>query len=55
MGSDVVQLGDHRSPVTSDYQPPFEFTGKIYIVIVDGSGERIEDKEAITRMVWCGD
>ena len=43
----------HGSPVTPDYQPPFEFTGKIYSVTVDVSGELIEDKEAKTRMVMA--
>lgn len=41
----------HGSPVTPDYEPPFEFTGKIHGVTVDVSGELIEDKEAKTRMV----
>ncbi|HII02612.1 TPA: arylsulfatase [Methanosarcinaceae archaeon] len=41
------------APVTPDYQPPFEFTGKIYSVTVDVSGELIEDKEAETRMVMA--
>lgn len=40
----------HGAPVTPDYQPPFEFTGKIYSVTVDVSGELIEDKEAEARM-----
>ena len=43
----------HGSPVTPDYQPPFEFTGKIHSVTVDVSGELIEDKEAKTRMVMA--
>ena len=43
----------YGSPVTPDYQPPFEFTGKIYSVTVDVSGELIEDKEAKTRMVMA--
>ncbi|AKB24804.1 Arylsulfatase [Methanosarcina sp. MTP4] len=41
------------APVTPDYQPPFEFTGKIYSVTVDVSGKLIEDKEAETRMVMA--
>jgi len=41
------------APVTPDYQPPFEFTGKIYSVTVDVSGELIEDREAETRMVMA--
>jgi hypothetical protein len=43
----------HGAPVTPDYQPPFEFTGKIHSVTVDVSGELIEDKEAKTRMVMA--
>ncbi|PAV13187.1 hypothetical protein ASJ81_04100 [Methanosarcina spelaei] len=43
----------HGSPVTPDYEPPFEFTGKIYRVTVDVSGKLIEDKEAETRMVMA--
>ncbi len=41
------------APVTPDYKPPFEFTGKIYSVTVDVSGKLIEDKEAETRMVMA--
>jgi arylsulfatase len=33
-----------------DYQPTFEFTGKIHSVIVDMSGQLIEDKEAAMRI-----
>lgn len=43
----------HGSPVTPDYEPPFEFTGKIYSVTIDVSGKLIEDKEAETRMVMA--
>ncbi len=43
----------HGAPVTPDYEPPFEFTGKIYSVNVDVSGNLIEDKEAETRMVMA--
>jgi len=32
--------------VTSDYQPPFKFTGKIYSATVDVSRDLIGDKEA---------
>ena len=40
------------APVTPDYKPPFEFTGTIYSVIVDVSGELIKDSEAdIRRMM----
>jgi arylsulfatase A-like enzyme len=43
----------HGAPVIPDYQPPFEFTGKIYSVTVDVSGQLIEDKEAEVRMVMA--
>jgi arylsulfatase A-like enzyme len=43
----------HGAPVTPDYQPPFEFTGKIYNVTVDVSDQLIEDKEAEGRMVMA--
>lgn len=34
-----------------EYQPPFEFTGRIYSVTVDVSGQLIEDKEAEVQML----
>ena len=37
---------DPGSPVTTDYQGPFRFTGTIYTVTVDLSGELISDPEA---------
>jgi arylsulfatase len=40
----------HGAPVTPDYRPPFEFTGKIHNVTVDVSGQLIEDKEAKMRI-----
>jgi arylsulfatase len=43
----------HGAPVVPEYQPPFEFTGKIYGVTVDVSGELIEDKEAEVRMIMA--
>jgi len=43
----------HGAPVIPDYQPPFEFTGKIYSVTVDVSGELVEDKEAQARMIMA--
>ena len=39
------------SPVTSDYEPPFAFTGKIYDVTVDVSGDLIQDREADAKMI----
>jgi len=43
----------HRSPVTPDYRPPFEFTGKIHRVTVDVSGQLIEDQEAVMRIAMA--
>ena len=46
------QVGKNgSSPVTNDYQPPFEFTGTIYSVTVDVSGDLIADHEAETKMI----
>ena len=43
----------HKSPGTHDYRPPFKFTGKIHNVIVDVSGELIENKDAEMRIVMA--
>ena len=40
---------DVGAPVTPKYKPPFPFTGKIYKVTVDVSGELIKDEEAELR------
>jgi arylsulfatase A-like enzyme len=46
-----VSVGaDAGSPVMTDYQPPFTFTGTVKKVLVDVSGEPIEDMEAKMRM-----
>ena len=39
------------SPVTPDYEPPFEYSGTLYSVTVDVSGELIKDTEAEMRMI----
>ena len=44
---------DSGSAVTRDYQSPFEFTGTLYQVDIDVSGELIEDKEASARAVMA--
>jgi arylsulfatase len=41
------------SPLTSEYHPPFEFTGKIHDVVVDVTGDLIRDKEAEMRAVMA--
>jgi arylsulfatase len=46
-----VSVGtDAGSPVMTDYKPPFSFTGKVKKVLVDVSGEAVEDMEAKVRM-----
>jgi arylsulfatase len=44
---------DPGSPVTPKYKPPFPFTGKIYGVTVDVSGELIKDDAAAMRAVMA--
>ena len=51
MGGGIVIGADPGAPVTPDYEPPFRFTGKIYRVDVDVSGELIKDAEAEMRIV----
>ncbi|PPJ61545.1 arylsulfatase [Cuspidothrix issatschenkoi] len=41
------------APVTPDYKPPFKFTGKIYCVMVDVSGDLIQDREAEMRTIMA--
>ncbi len=53
LGGGVTCGSAHKSPVTPDYRPPFEFTGKIYNVTVDVSGQLIEDKEAEMRIAMA--
>jgi arylsulfatase len=46
-----VSVGaDAGAPVMTDYRPPFAFSGTVKKVLVDVSGELIEDKEAQMRM-----
>jgi hypothetical protein len=46
-----VSVGtDAGSPVMTDYKAPFTFTGTVKKVLVDVSGEPIEDMEAKMRM-----
>jgi arylsulfatase len=46
-----VSVGaDAGSPVMTDYIPPFAFTGTVKKVLVDVSGEPVEDQEAKMKM-----
>jgi len=42
-----------KAPITPDYGPPFEFTGKLYSVTVDVSGELIKDTTQEMRAVMA--
>ena len=44
---------DTGSPVTSDYKAPFPFTGKLYKVTVDVSGQLIEDDDLTMRKIMA--
>ena len=49
-GGAMLVGADTGSSVTPDYEPPFRFHGKIHRVIVDVSGEHVEDCEAQMRI-----
>ncbi len=53
LGGGVTAGADPGSPVTEAYKPPFSFTGKIYGVVVDVTGDLIEDKESAMRVVMA--
>jgi arylsulfatase A-like enzyme len=44
---------DDGSPVTDEYQSPFAFTGKIYGVEIDVTGETIKDSASEMRMAMA--
>jgi arylsulfatase len=44
---------NHGSAVTPDYQAPFRFTGTLYSVTVDVSGDLIVDSDAEVRMAMA--
>jgi arylsulfatase len=49
-GGAMLVGADTGASVTPEYQPPFRFTGEITRVIVDVSGEHVEDYEAQMRI-----
>ena len=51
LGGGFVCGADIGAPVTPEYKPPFEFTGTIYTVTVDVSGDLIRDIEAEMRHI----
>lgn len=53
LGGGIVCGADTGASVTSNYKPPFKFTGTLYGVTVDVSGELIKDEEAEMRIVMA--
>ncbi len=53
LGGGICCGADPCSPVTPDYDPPFEYTGMIHAVTVDVSGELIKDTEAEMRAIMA--
>ena len=53
LGAAVAVGSDPGSPTIPDYDPPFEFKGKIYTVVVDVSGDLIKDDEAALKAVMA--
>ena len=53
LGGGIVCGKDSGSPVWDKYKPPFKFTGRLYSVTVDVSGDLIKDSEADVRMAMA--
>jgi arylsulfatase len=53
LASGAAVGADPGSPVTDSYQAPFEYTGKLYRVTIDVSGELITDTEAEMRAIMA--
>jgi arylsulfatase len=49
----VAVGADVGSPITSDYKAPFAFTGKLYKVTVDVSGDLIKDDEMTMKRIMA--
>jgi len=53
LGGGIVCGADSGSPVWDKYEPPFRFSGTLYSVTVDVSGELIIDDEHALKMVMA--
>lgn len=53
LASGIAIGADPGAPVTDEYQPPYAFTGKLYSVTIDVSGDLIHDSEAEMRIVMA--
>jgi hypothetical protein len=54
-GAAMLVGADTGAPVTPEYEPPFRFRGRIKRIIVDVSGEHVEDYEAQMRVALAKD
>ena len=53
LGGGLVCGADTGSPVWDKYKPPFKFTGTLYSVTVDVSGELIKDDEQALKIIMA--
>jgi arylsulfatase A-like enzyme len=53
LGGGIVCGADTGGAVIPDYKPPFRFTGTLYSVTVDVSGDLVKDHEAEMRLVMA--
>ncbi len=53
LASGMAIGADPGAPVTDEYLPPYSFTGKLYRVTIDVSGDLIQDSEAEMRIVMA--
>jgi len=53
LASGIAIGADPGAPVTDEYRPPYSFTGKLYSVTIDVSGDLIQDSEAEMRIVMA--
>ena len=53
LGGGIVCGADSGSPVWDKYEPPFRFSGTLYSVTVDVSGEMIIDDEQTLKMIMA--
>jgi arylsulfatase len=51
LGGGFVCGADSGSPVCDKYKSPFKFTGKLYSVTVDVSGDLIKDDEMAMKTI----
>jgi arylsulfatase len=53
LGGGIVCGADSGSPVWNKYKPPFKFTGTLFDVTIEVSGEMIKDTEAEMRLAMA--